>query len=222
MAKLDNHFPCEMRLHIGGSSGLFLLLPKVQLLYINVCVCCALCCITSSRHPLGLENVFCSFFTKTEQGQALPRHFDGKIWSQRQYSILVMIFYLYLFLGRPVYLCEQKLSPIWKCKCNSIHISYGNDKIGPISSCIMQTYKMFKHLFGNWNCFRIWIVQAAVSCKRCVVKAAMMQCVAIFVAGTYLLVFRTISSPTRQPSLYSCACSHCSTMIVVTWYFAIG
>ena len=58
LGKLDNHFPSEMRLHIGGSSGLFLLLPKVQLLYINVCVCCALCCITSSRHPLGLENVF--------------------------------------------------------------------------------------------------------------------------------------------------------------------
>ena len=36
--------------------------------------------IISSRHPLGLENVFCWFLTKTKQNQALPRHFDGKIW----------------------------------------------------------------------------------------------------------------------------------------------
>ena len=36
--------------------------------------------IISSRHPLGLENVFCWFVTKTKQNQALPRHFDGKIW----------------------------------------------------------------------------------------------------------------------------------------------
>ena len=67
------------------------------------------------------------------------------------------------------------------------------------NSCIMQTYKMFKHLFGHLNCFRIWIVQAAVSCKRCVVKAAMMQRVAIFVAMTYLLVFRTISHKPGNP-----------------------
>ena len=28
--------------------------------------------ITSSWHPLGLENVFCSSLTKTKQDQALP------------------------------------------------------------------------------------------------------------------------------------------------------
>ena len=51
------------------------------------------------------------------------------------------------------------------------------------------------------------VVEAAVFCKRCVVKAAMMQCVAIFVAGTYLLVFRTISHKPGKLLVIVNACS---------------
>ena len=35
---------------------------------------------TSSRHPLGLENVFLVVSTWTYQDQALPSHVDGKMW----------------------------------------------------------------------------------------------------------------------------------------------
>ena len=33
----------------------------------------------NGQHPLGLENVFWSFLTKTKQDQALPSHVHGKI-----------------------------------------------------------------------------------------------------------------------------------------------
>ena len=75
--------------------------------------------IISSRHPLGLENVFCWFLTKTKQNQALPRHFDGEIWPHSTQ------FWLWLFSISTFFCLSQSfLSPtIYFVSHNHVFVS---------------------------------------------------------------------------------------------------